>query len=799
MDDPEIVDAELEESLSVGQAELVPVADERPETVFVYALRHAVPFPGLLMPVLVEEGSGQEILEQAKGQGGLVALVHQRIPDEEALTAGAFHKVGVLARIERVLRLPDGNWTAFCQGLARVRIAKFVRNNPFPIAKVSYPAETYEPTDETEASVRQLRALMKAMVAMSEEHGDDLALAAVNIETPGRMADLAGSSFVQKASDKQRILEAFSVGDRLTAALRAAVREHDFMAMGQRIADEIREQVEKRQKEFFLREQMKIIRRELGEEKAPGEADRERLEQLIGEAGMPEAVEAKAREELERLAVVPPESAEYPVHRNYLDWLVGLPWSNLSEDRLDIDRASRILDRDHYGLEEVKERVLEFLGVRRLKPDHRGSILCFVGPPGVGKTSLGRSIAESMGREFARFSLGGMRDEAEIKGHRRTYVAAMPGRVIQLVKQAGTANPVVMLDEIDKLGSDFRGDPSSALLEVLDPEQNHAFLDHYLDVPFDLSRVLFIATANVLTDIPRPLRDRMEVIELPGYVVEEKIQIGRRHLLPRQLEGHGLTSKLLAIKPAAWKALVTGWTREAGVRNLDQRLAKICRRRALAVARSGRRAKTLDAGDLEGVLGPAPFREDALAARPPVGVATGLAWTGVGGAVLSIEAVSWPGKGALTLTGKLGRVMEESASIAVSHLRAEKERFGLAPGVFAENDLHIHFPAGAVPKDGPSAGITIATALWSLLTDRRIPARLAMTGELTLHGEVLPVGGIREKVLGAKLRGVKRILLPVGNRSDVEELPPRLVRGLRFDYVETFAQVHAIISRGGRR
>ncbi|MDP6930638.1 MAG: endopeptidase La, partial [Planctomycetota bacterium] len=547
--------------------------------------------------------------------------------------------------------------------------------------------------------------------------------------------------------------------------------------------------VEKAQKDYFLREQLRIIRRELGEEQDAREMEIARIEQAIESAGLPEVAQARAREELSRLKTTPVESAEYSVLRNYLDWLTGLPWSVATKDSRDLRRSQRFLDEDHYGLEDVKSRILEFLAVRKLKPNHQGSILCLSGPPGVGKTSLGQSIARAMERRFWRFSLGGMRDEAEIKGHRRTYIGAMPGRILQGIKTCGSNNPVIMLDEVDKLGADFRGDPSSALLEVLDPEQNHAFLDHYLDVPFDLSKVMFIATANALPQIPQALRDRMEVIELPGYLTDEKVQIGRRHLVPKQLERHGLTRSDVSFSESVIRRIVDFYTSEAGVRSLEKNIVRICRKTAFAVARRNKKPGRLQIKGLTRLLGqPRHVGDGDRSLRVP-GVVQGLAWTSHGGEILFIEAASASGKGDLQLTGSLGDVMSESARLALSFLRSHAAEFALDPKAFGKQDVHVHFPAGAIPKDGPSAGISIACALVSLMRGIPVPRDLAMTGELTLVGEILPIGGVREKVVAARRAKIKRVILPEENRRDVEELKPYLIKGLEFIYVATFGAV----------
>jgi ATP-dependent Lon protease len=783
---------EVDETAPLTKPELVTVEGAEPATVFVFPLKRAVPFPGLVMPVMAE-GRGKDILEKAHAQSPHILLLLQRDANEEPFTAKAFHEMGVLARIHKIITLPTGNVTAICGGLKRCRVEKFAKLTPYPIAKVSYPTESNPGGMEVNALARNIPQLIKSISQKDSNFGEELATAALNLDNVNHLADFAAAYFVRDVPARQRVLETLNVLERLRLVHEILTRENEVLALGKRLQDEIRDKIEKQQKQFFLREQLKLLKKELGEEKDREDRDRDEYDAKIREAKMPEEVEKKAREELDRLAIIPQEASEYAVVRNYLDWLCSIPWSKSAPEANDPNYAERILNQDHYGLEEVKDRIVEFIGVRRLRPDKPGPILCLVGPPGVGKTSLGRSIARATKRPFVRSALGGMRDEAEIRGHRRTYVGALPGRIVQELKNAKVNNPVFLLDEIDKLGSDFRGDPSSALLEVLDPEQNKIFRDHYLDVPVDLSRILFVTTANMLDTIPPALRDRLEVIEIPGYVTEEKVHIARRYLLPRQREAHGLTAKDLELPVSTVRAIIEGYTREAGVRSLEKRIEKITRRRALAKARAPRRARKLGSvvapEDLAGYLGPPKYLEDRDRSPKSPGVAVGLAWTGVGGDVLSIEATRWQGKGNLTLTGSLGEVMTESARIALAFLKANSVCFGLNVEDFDKYDLHIHFPAGAVPKDGPSAGITIATAILSLFRGELVRNHLAMTGELTLTGEVLPIGGVREKVLVAKRFGIPRVILPALNKMDVDELPKKLVRGMDFRYVKTFGDV----------
>ena len=799
---PDFVDPALgfEDVRADLPAPLLEQAEGLPPEVLVFPLRRAVGFPGLVMPVLVENEYSAEIVEQAKQSGSYLALILRRQPDEDGFEEESCHEFGVLVKIHKVMSLPDGNKSALCQGIHRIEVRRYVQVHPYPVAEVAYPTDLPGDEQRVEALFRTIGFLLDSIIEKNPNYGDEFRMAAMNVDAPGNLADFAAAYFIRPPEEKQAVLESVNIEERLYLVAEILTREQEILEIGQQIQKEIQSKIEKAQKEYYLREQLKIIRRELGEEKDRAEREREEFERRIKDAEMPEEVEEKAKDELDRLATIPVESAEYSVVRTYLDWLVDLPWERSSEDCAKVETATRVLDEDHYGLDEVKERILEFLGVRQLRPGHHGPILCLVGPPGVGKTSLGRSIARATNRKFVRFSLGGMSDEAEIKGHRRTYIGALPGRIIQMLRQAGTNNPVLMLDELDKLGRDFRGDPSSALLEVLDPEQNHTFLDHYLDVPFDLSKVMFVATANVLDMIPEPLRDRMEVIEIPGYITAEKVQIAKRYLLPKQLENHGLKASQLKIPVATLRATIEQYTREAGVRGLEKSIARVCRKHALAVARGRRTHRSVDPSGLPEFLGPPAYSEELERRPDKPGVVTGLAWTGFGGSLLTIEVVVWKGDGKFDLTGRLGEVMGESVRIAYDYVRSHAERYGIDLEQLARSNFHIHFPAGAVPKDGPSAGITITTAILSLLLGKVLRSKLAMTGELTLVGEVLPVGGIREKVLAAKRFGIKTVLLPEANRKDVEELREEMVRGLRFVYVSHYDEVFAhVFPRAGRK
>ncbi|MBC8403857.1 MAG: endopeptidase La [Planctomycetes bacterium] len=797
---------EVHEQLHLAASEvanLPAIKEGLPPTILVvFPLRRSVPFPSLIMPVLAEAGDEVAIMEKAMAQGRHIGLLHAPgMSEKQGVAKADFAVTGVLAEVHKRIRLPDGNSNYICRGVRRFRVDRFVKLKGVPVARVSYPEDIYPPGNETEALSRNVLSLAQKVASHNPSLGDGFNLAALNIDPAGGLADFSAAYLLREPSEKQPVLDELNVRDRLHTVDEALTRELVTLELGDRIQAEIRERIEQQQKEFFLREQIKIIRRELGEEQDPPERDRELFLNKLEEGDFPAEVAGKVKDEIERLSMIPSMSPEYPVARNYIEWLLELPWMVASDDRIDIDQAEMILDRDHYGLKEAKERILEFLGVRKLRPEHSGAILCFVGPPGVGKTSLAMAIAESMGRQLERMSLGGMRDEAEIKGHRRTYVGALPGRIMQMVRRAGTNNPVIVLDEVDKLGKDFRGDPSSALLEVLDPAQNKAFLDLYLDLPFDLSRVMFIATANVLHEIPGPLRDRMEVIALPGYVTAEKVQIARRHLLPRQMKDHGLDPKKIKLPLASLRAIVNSYTREAGVRGLEKFIANLCRKRTLEVARRKRPKPEIPVTLLEKYLGPPKYEDDPVRLKPDVGVALGLAYTAYGGDVLEIECVTVQenGKGTVGYTGSLGDVMSESCRIAHSYLRSQCQELDLEGCAIQSRDLHVHFPSGAVPKDGPSAGITITCAMLSQLSGRKLKPRLAMTGEITLTGEVLPVGGIREKVLAAKRYGVKQLILPKANERDVKILDPEWTSGMSFHFVGHFNDVVDLAFTGPNR
>jgi len=718
----------------------------------------------------------------------LMFSVAVRRPIDGSPEAEDLHRVGTVLRVMRMLKFPDDSYRLLVQGVARGRVEEFEQEQPFFRGRVVALEETGDVDSvEAQALARTVRDQFVALVSESSRLSDELQILAMNLDEPDRLADLVASNLEVDLGLRQRFLEQLDVVARLHGVLEELKRAHDAIKIESEIRDKVQNEMGRTQREYMLRQQLDQIRRELGESEEE-EDEVETFREKIAAAGMPEEAEQQASRELERLAQMPPAAAEHGVIRSYLEWMVELPWSQTSEDRLSVEDARRVLDEDHWGLEKVKDRIVEYIAVLSLKRDLKGPILCFVGPPGTGKTSLGRSIARALGRSFERIALGGVRDEAEIRGHRRTYVGALPGRILQGLRRAETRNPVFLLDEVDKVGADFRGDPSSALLEVLDPEQNATFSDHYLEVPFDLSQVLFLATANVLDPIPAALRDRMEVIELPGYTEEDKLEIAKRFLLPRQREANGLVDLDVTIGDETLLMLIRSYTREAGVRNLEREIGSVCRKIAHRVASEGAE-KALPAvvtpEDVAALLGPVKFEPDLAERAGMPGVAVGLAYTPVGGDILFVETTRMPGRGGLKLTGSLGDVMRESAEAALSWIRANAEDLHIDPGCFEKHDLHVHVPSGAIPKDGPSAGVAMVTSMVSLLSDVAPAADVAMTGEITLRGKVLPVGGIKEKVLAAKRAGIRRVVLPEQNQRDVEEIEEKLLSGLEFHYVPT--------------
>ena len=751
-------------------------------------------FPGLMVPLAsADEGIVQAVTEAAASPSKMMALFAQKAgPDGQP--SSELHSVGTAANVLRMVRGPTGAVQAIVQGVARVRLVAMEQEKPSLRARVEVVRETDQQGIEMEALSRSILNQFQKAVGLTEALPEELSAAAETIAAAGSLADFIAAHINMKPEERQAVLEAAKIEDRLRLVNNFLTRELEVLQVGQDIQSKVRGEMEQGQRQYILREQLKAIQRELGESELTPEIDE--LQKRMEEAHMPEGARKEAERELQRLRSMPQAAAEYQVSRNYLEWLVSLPWDKSTEDNLDIDRAEEILNEDHFGLDKVKRRILDFLTVRKLKADSRGPILCFVGPPGTGKTSLGQSIARALGRKFVRMSLGGMRDEAEIRGHRRTYVGALPGRIIQEIRRVDSNNPLFMLDEVDKLGVDFRGDPASALLEVLDPEQNYTFVDNYLDIAFDLSKVMFITTANIMDSIPSPLLDRMEIIELPGYTEHEKLEIAKRYLAPRQVVENGLQPGLLTISDEALLEVIRSYTREAGVRGLEREIGTICRGVAREVVRGSVDAITVTPETLAKSLGPRRFRWEVAQEEDEVGVATAMAATAVGGDILYVEAMCVPGKGRLTLTGKLGDVMQESAQAAVTYGRSRAEDLGIDLGAFDSCDMHIHVPAGAVPKDGPSAGVTMVTALVSALTRRPVRKEVAMTGEITLRGKVLPVGGIRDKVLAAHRAGIKRIVLPRDNEPDLEEIALEIRHDIEFvlaDHVDDVlnAALHA--------
>ncbi len=777
----------------------VPSADRPlaiPSELPILPLRDTVLFPNSFMPLAVARESSVRLIDEAMSSGKLIAVFTQRDATVEEPGQADLYPVGTATHIHKMFKLPDGSLRLIVQGLARVRLDAVVSADPYLRASVSPAVEDTAETDrlEIDALARNIKTNFQQVVSLSPLLSDDLQTLAMNIGEPGRLADFIASSLSTiSTAVKQEVLETLDIRARLDNLNRILIKELEVLELGSKIQSQVQSEVGKNQREYFLREQMKAIQKELGEgDDQTKEA--EELAEKIEAAGMPELVKKEALRELDRLSKMPVAAAEYTVSRTYLDWLVALPWAKRTEEVIDLGKTKDVLDKDHTGLEKAKDRILEYLAVRKLNPNIKGPILCFAGPPGVGKTSLARSIAESLGRKFVRVSLGGMRDEAEIRGHRRTYIGALPGQVIQGLRRAESKNPVFILDEIDKLGSDFRGDPSAALLEVLDPEQNNTFRDHYLDVPFDLSEVLFITTANVLDPIPPPLRDRMEVLEIAGYTEVEKLQIAIDHLVGKQVKNHGLTDEQVRFTPEALRQIILGYTREAGVRNLEREIGSLCRKVARRRAEGDERPVEITRDLVVEMLGAPRFLDEEMEERTKdPGVAIGMAWTPVGGEVLFIEASRMTGSGSLTLTGHLGDVMKESARAALSWMRMHAREYNIDPDFFKNAEIHVHVPSGAIPKDGPSAGVTMAAAMASVLTGRPVRGDLAMTGEITLSGRVLPVGGIKEKVLAARRVGIREVILPKQNAKSInEDLTPELRKDLVVHLVSTIDEVLAL-------
>ena len=768
---------------------------EIPESLPILPVRDVVIFPYMILPLFVGRDISINAIEKAMESNKLILLVSQKDLNVETPVVDDLYTVGTVGTILRMLKLPDGRLKILIQGLTKARITDFVQTDPYYIGNIEKITDHEQPeiTLEVEALMRNVKELVDKSLALGKSFLPDIIVLIENIEEPGRLADLVASNLGLKSDQAQELLEETDPLIRLKKISEILNREVELLLVQQKIQSDVKGEIDKTQREYFLREQLKAIQKELGEIDEKTEEIMDLREKII-KTKMPDKVEKEAMKQINRLEKMHQDSAEAGTIRTYVDWLVELPWSHGTKDNLDLKKAKKVLDTDHYDLEKIKERILEYLGVRKLKSKMKGPILCFTGPPGVGKTSLGKSIARALGREFYRMSLGGMRDEAEIRGHRRTYVGAMPGRIIQGIKTAGTNNPVFMLDEVDKIGMDFRGDPASALLEVLDPEQNFAFADHYLGVPFDLSNVMFITTANLMDPIPSPLRDRMEVLSLSGYTAEEKVGIAKNYLIPKQLDEHGITGKNIKINDSALMQVITHYTIEAGVRNLEREIANLCRKVARKIAEGHDKRNTITTSNLSKYLGVPKFLPEEEIKKDEVGVTTGLAWTAAGGDIIYIESTIMKGKGSLTLTGQLGDVMKESAHAALSYIRTRAKSLKIPNTTFSSNDIHIHVPAGAIPKDGPSAGITMATSIASAFTGRAVHKNVAMTGEVTLRGRVLPIGGLKEKTLAAKRMGITKVIIPKRNENDLEDIPKYIKKDMKFVPVETMDEVlkHAL-------
>jgi len=756
-------------------------------------LRGVVIFPSAIAPLLISRGSSLRLVEDCLAGDRMLGLVTQKNPEEEQPRPEGLYARGTAGRILKMLKYPDASVRILVQGLGRIEIQELQQHDPYFRAVTRAIQDVCEPSKDLDAIQAHIVSKFAKFVQMTPYLPDELQVVVMNIKDPGKLTDLIASNLNISVEEKQDLLNTLDVKKRLEKLSTILNREIELLELGHKIQSQVQSELNKNQKEFYLRQQLKAIQKELGEGDVRS-SEMEELHKRIEEANMPEHARKAADNELERLRIIPPESAEHTVVRTYLEWLVNLPWSTATQDNLDIAHARQILDEDHFDLEKVKERILEYLAVRKLKQDPKGPILCFAGPPGTGKTSLGKSIARALERKFVRLSLGGIRDEAEIRGHRRTYVGSLPGRIIQGLRNAGSNNPLFMLDEIDKLGADFRGDPASALLEVLDPEQNFSFQDHYLDVPFDLSKVMFITTANFLEPVPPALRDRMEVLELAGYTEEEKLEIAKRHLIGKQEGETGVTEENISFEPEAIKYIIRSYTREAGLRNLEREIGRICRKVARSITEGNLEKVNVTVDKVRELLGPERFFSEVAERAPEPGVATGLAWTPNGGDILFVESTRMAGKKGLTLTGHLGEVMKESAQAALSYVRSRAGRLGISPDFFETSDIHIHVPSGAIPKDGPSAGVTMAVSLASLLASRPAHARVAMTGEITLRGKVLPVGGIKEKVLAARRAGIDTVILPKRNEQDLEDVPAEIREQMRFVFVDSIdeALAHAL-------
>lgn len=761
-----------------------------PKDISIFPLSNFVAFPHMILPVVVPSGKLQSLLQKNEGKSlEYIGFLARKKGKGEDPAPSELFEIGVCAKILRVLKLPEGSTSMIVQTLKRFKVESFTASVPVIKAHVSYLEDRIEDEKRVQALTSSAQNLLQEVIQVSPTLSEEFSLAALNIDGPKKLSDFISAHLKRiDLKTRQSLLELETIDERLEMGVYHLTQELEILKMGQKIQGEIQSKISTSQREWFLREQLKSIKKELGEEKDDFSNDVQKLKEKLEAADLSTEAKEKSEEELRRLQMIPPESSEYSITRNYLETLASLPWNTTTEDDTNLTHAKKVLDRDHFGLEDVKTRIIEFLAVKSLKKDLSGSIICFVGPPGVGKTSLGKSIAEALGRKFQRFSLGGMRDEAEIKGHRKTYVGSMPGRILQSLKRAGSKNPVIVLDEIDKVGSDWRGDPASALLEVLDPEQNKSFMDHYLDLPFDLSKVLFVCTANTTETIPSALKDRMEIIDISGYIESEKLAIAQGFLFKRQLDMSGLKRSQLSLTKDAFLDVIRFYTREAGVRNLERELGKICRKAATKVAKGNKKPIKITSKEVEKYLGVHRFGSDSLIPRKP-GIVMGLAWTTYGGEVLFIEAIKMMGSKNLTLTGKLGETMSESAKIALSFVRSVADKYKLDLSDFDKSDLHIHFPAGAIRKDGPSAGITIATAIVSLLMNKPVKAGLAMTGELSLTGQVLPIGGLKQKLIAAKQYKCKEVIFPFENKKDLNEIPKEVKAGLKFHFAKNYDDV----------
>jgi len=769
--------------------DITPDANHLPQNLPILPLFEVALFPKMVSPIIVFKKESVQLVDEAMAKDRIIGLLVSKKKTMENLDPEKdLYTIGTSAMILKMAKSEDNKAQLLIQGLNRFKVKNYIEGTSYPHAQVKYITENEIQDKETEALKSNITSLFTKIVSLSPALPPEIGEMAKSIQEPGILADMVASTINSTLEEKQKILETIDIKKRLMEVSRLINHQMEIIELGNKIQSQVKGDMDKKQREYYLREQLKAIKEELGET-GEDRVEIEEYQKKIATKDLPEEARKEAERELDRLSRMHPSSAEYTVASTYLDWIINIPWNESTSDNLDIKKARRILDEDHYGLEKPKKRIIEYLAVRKLKPESKGPILCFYGPPGTGKTSLGQSIARALGRKFFRISLGGVRDEAEIRGHRRTYVGALPGRIIQGIRRSESNNPVFMLDEIDKVGSDFRGDPSSALLEVLDPEQNNSFSDHYLDIPFDLSKVMFITTANILDTIPPALRDRMEALELNGYTIDEKVNIANRYLIPRQRKAHGLKANQISFTKGAIKKIIAGYTREAGLRNLEREIASICRGIASQIAQGEAKSIKIKMVNIAKYIGPVRFTSETRDRVSTPGVATGLAWTMAGGEILFIEATAMKGKKGLTLTGQLGDVMKESATAALSFIRSNAERLGIDDNFFETKDIHIHIPAGAIPKDGPSAGVTMLTALVSLLTDRTIKKNLAMTGEITLRGKVLPVGGIKEKVLAAHRAGIKTVILPAWNRKDLLDIPKKVQKEIRFHFVEKMIDV----------